>query len=182
MPQLMDPSEPEDSKDEHEPASIYTPGEDAYISTFGSAAPRTILCNSGATISYMRSTETLGLASIDYIPISLDKLIGCGFAAMLSHSGRVMRGPDGRMVGEVPWKANRVDRIEHKPGKANVKAERQTLDRQTRQIAPQNARELEKGSEAEARLYSVLHDYPVIDKLWADCVSSAVVPLEADLD
>ena len=39
MPQLMDLSESEDSKDEYEPTSIYTPGSEAYITTFGSAAP-----------------------------------------------------------------------------------------------------------------------------------------------
>lgn len=60
MPQLMDPSEPEDSKDEHKPTSIYIQGDDARITTFGLAAPSTFLCDSSATISYMRSTEILG--------------------------------------------------------------------------------------------------------------------------
>lgn len=43
MPQLMDPSEPEDSKDEHKPTSIYIQGDDARITTFGLAAPSTFL-------------------------------------------------------------------------------------------------------------------------------------------
>ena len=146
MPQLMDPSEPEDSKDEHEPTSIHTTGDDAYITTFGSAAPSTVLYNSGTTISYMRSAETLDLANVDYIPI---------FTAMLSHFGCVIRGPDGQMVGKVPWNANGLDKIEHKPGKANAEAEQHTLDRQTRQIAPQGARKVEK-LEAEVQLYSAL--------------------------
>lgn len=50
MPQLMGPSELEDTKDEHELTSNYTSGDDAYIiTTFGSAAPCTILCDSNAT-------------------------------------------------------------------------------------------------------------------------------------
>ena len=72
MPQLMDPSESEDSKDEYGPTSIYTPGGEAYITTFGSAAPSMVLCNSGATTT--RSAETLGLANVDYIPMSFNSL------------------------------------------------------------------------------------------------------------
>ena len=53
------------------------------------------------------------------------------------------------MVSEVPWNANGLDRIQHKPEKANAEAERHTLDRQTRQIAPQGARKVDK-SEVEA--------------------------------
>jgi len=85
------------------------------------------------------------------------------------------------MAGEVPRNANGLDRIEHKPGKANAEAEQHTLDRQTRQIAPQGARKVEKW-EAEAQLYSAPHDYTVVDKIWGDCISLVVVPLEADPD
>jgi len=75
------------------------------------------------------------------------------------------------MVGEVRRNANGLEAIEHEPGKENAE-EGHTLDRQTRQIAPQGAREVEKGLEAEARLYSALHHYPVVDKFWAACTSS----------
>jgi len=65
------------------------------------------------------------------------------------------------MVGEVPWNANGEDRIGHKTGKADAEAKRHPLDRQMTQIARQSVLEVAKGSEAEARLYSALHDYPV---------------------
>jgi len=81
---------------------------------------------------------------------------------------------------EVPWNANGLDGIEHKPGKANAEVKRHTLDRQTRQLAPQSARDVERGLEAEAQLYLAQHDYLVVDKLWADCFSLGVVPFEAD--
>lgn len=84
------------------------------------------------------------------------------------------------MVGEVPWNAYGLEGIEYKPGKVNAEVKRHTLDRQTRKIIPQSAREVEKRSEAEAQLYSAQYDYLVIDKLWADCISLGVVPLEED--
>lgn len=59
-----------------------------------------------------------------------------------------------------------------------MEAEQHTLDQQ---IAPEDAQEVKK-SEAEAQLYSALRDYPVIDELWADCISLVVVPLKADPD
>jgi len=55
MPGLMDPSDSEDSKDdENEPTLIFTPGNDAYTTTFASVTPSTILSTSGAVMSYSR--------------------------------------------------------------------------------------------------------------------------------
>jgi len=69
----------------------------------------------------------------------------------LSHSGCVMRGPDGQVVGEVRWNANDLERIDHEP-KADAKADVQSyLDwtdsqSQTRHHEPQVVTEVEKGS------------------------------------
>ncbi|KDR76642.1 hypothetical protein GALMADRAFT_247043, partial [Galerina marginata CBS 339.88] len=171
MPRLMDPSDSEDSKDDRKPTSHFIPGYDAYATTFDSAAPDTILSDSGAPRPYFR---------LHSLPITFDELVEIEFQA----AGRIFRrlGPDRQELSEAPQSANRLDRIEHEPGKANAEVEGHTLglsDRQTRQIAPQVAREVEIGSGTDARMYSALYGYPIVDEPWADCTTSVAEPLEA---
>ena len=55
MSQLMDPSEPEESEaNKYQPTSIFTPGDNAFTTTFGSATPRSILSDLGAVAPYLR--------------------------------------------------------------------------------------------------------------------------------
>jgi hypothetical protein len=84
--------------------------------------------------------------------------------------------------GEEPWNVIRLDGFEHEPGKANAEMEARTLDRvdhQSTYIEFLVAREVEKGA---ADIYLMPRDQPFIDNPWADCLSSATMYSERDLD
>ena len=49
------------------------------------------------------------------------------------------------MVSEILWNANGLDGFEHEPGKENEEAGGHTLNRQTRQIAPQRGSRSREG-------------------------------------
>ena len=76
------------------PSTMFTPGDDAYATTFGSDAPNVVSSNLGTVSSYLRP---------GYLPICFDKLAESGLTATFSRSGCVIRGPDGQIVGsDVP--------------------------------------------------------------------------------
>jgi len=86
-PQLMDPSVSEERKDyEHEPTSVFTPGNNAHATTFTPATPSTVISDSGAVMLYLR---------LDCGPVAFDHLAESGLTVRLSHFGCVIRGPDG---------------------------------------------------------------------------------------
>ena len=55
------------------------------------------------------------------------------------------QGPDGQMVGEIPWNANGLGGFEHEPGKENEEAGEHISNRQTRQIEPQSGSRSREG-------------------------------------
>ena len=90
MLQLMDPSVLEESQDyEHESASVSTPGNNAYATTFTSTTSSTVVSDSGAVTSYLLP---------GYLHISLDKLVS---ANGLDGSGHEPQGIQRPM--HVPW-------------------------------------------------------------------------------
>ena len=115
----------------------------------------------------MRSAEILGLANVGYIPICLDNLIACGFAAMLSHSGCVIQAKDQMVKWLAKFRGTRmgwVDLSTNEERKMRRQENRFRIARRGK-LHLKVAREVEKGSEAEARLYSALYDCLVVDKL-----------------
>jgi hypothetical protein len=100
----------------------------------------------GTNFSKLQLTEVLYSLEVGYTLISIRKLDEKGFSATFSGSKCMIRGPDGRCVGEVPKSGKGLYKVQHEKGEeANIAEETLTLDmlhRCLKHISPQAVKKL----------------------------------------
>ena len=88
----------------------------------------------GDTVTKLRLTDVQYSPNVAYTLVSIGKLDDKGFLATFGNGKCVLKGSDGKKVGEVVRTTGRAYKVEHEEGTANVAEETLTLDQLHRRM------------------------------------------------